>query len=132
MIRTVCSISLSDSLRVCCVLVIVYRTVQQVFDARFGFIKKTLETVRTREEFDKLAAENDVPFGEMIEEDIKPTHTLEDYKKWFKVFEEDRPISFFTYETLEWVVDSPPEEHLFEEYPALKITTGAPGRDNYL
>ena len=46
--------------------------------------------------------------------------TLDTYKTWFNTFANDQPIEVQTFETLEWCVDSPPEQHLFEEYPALK------------
>lgn len=80
------------------------------------------------------------------------SHTLDDYRKLFNAYILDQPIVVATVDTLEWVVDSPPELHLvrcvlfvciglsrasthaslffhsqFEEYPALKLTPDANG-----
>jgi len=43
---------------------------------------------------------------------LSATATLDDYKNMFNHFIHDQPTVVFTQDTLEWVVDSPPELHL--------------------
>jgi hypothetical protein len=94
----------------------VARTYLDKFNERNAWIASALKTAGSRQEFDASAAANKIDFASVVEEEIKASATLDDYKKMFNDFINDQPIVVYTYDTLEWVVDSPPELHLVRHF----------------
>lgn len=98
------------------------RSVGDKLDLSEAFITEKLAKASNREEFDKLIKQKGIQweFNHFMQFNFPETATLEDYRTEWAHYQSKKPILVHTYQTLEWVVDSPPELHLFEEYPALK------------